>query len=967
MRLIMGYCYWLLSISLICFYTNIQTQSEPIKKEKPDWMEEVSVTHFEEGISRYVFKNGMRVILKKDDSIPSVYILGVFKVGSLYEGDKINSGLSHILEHMAFKGTSQKDAQAIQKEIQEIGGMNNAFTSYDRTGYFIVAKSQFVEKALTILQEQLMDSIIDEKELEKEKDVVVKELERSLEDPWRYLVEKVYLPFLCPHSHCKYNIGGDIYQNKKVTKDELIEYYRKYYNPNRFILAITGDFKEVEIVGILKRLFRDWEPRFVPEVYIPEEDIPTGNREVIIEFENLKNNAKFIIAFWKRKFSQPKERLAFAILSEIMSSGKSSRLHTKLVEEEKIFSDIGFGCEAEKDTIGCNAYGTVLKPENLMIAKERLLDTLYDFVKNPPTQEEFEKVLKSYALSQARSLESPRAVLRSIIRGEFLENSPVLFLRRFDDIKKIKLEDIVNAAKEIFTDDLKYVFGAIVPKGYKDKFEKPPVLEKQEAKIQTTKLDNGIEVVVRHNPVYEYGSVNLVFRDSGYWNQNKDKGGIINLTFELMQRGTKTKDRKTIYNEFEKLGTTFSLENFSSEGHRGYGFSVLKDDLDKALELSSDIILNPSFPEDEFTKVKELLISNINEEDEEPFTIIGKVFLKRFYPEHFYGFYPTVKTIKSVTLEEVKNIYTNFVKPDKFLIVTSGPWTVDVVKSLVQKYFGGWNGVSPKIEITKPPEPKSGYVFMKKKGLKTTTVLIAYRGPSYDDEDRFTGMVFSYIIEPPSVGGRLFNRIRDKEGLAYIVGGGYSPSLLAGAIEGYAQIDAKNVKKVFRLFKDEFNKFKNGEITDKEIKDSISAIENSIYQLLVTNSSYVDLLTAYKLLNRPLDYYKYVLEKVKNVTRKDVVDFAKKYLDHSKALMLVLYPTGKQDKPKVEIELLFQEIAKYLSDPSTFQKIVQMDPSIMNDIVSLQGETVNEEDIPKLKNLLERIKTIFQKLQDQPK
>ncbi len=956
---------------------NIYSQNNTItatEEKKTDWMEVVAVTNFKEGISRYVFKNDMRVVLKEDHTIPSVYILGMFKVGSLYEGDKINSGLSHILEHMAFKGTREKNAEQIQREIQEIGGMNNAFTMRERTGYILNAKSQYVGKALTILKEQLMDSVLDEEELKKEREVVVKELERREEDPWSYLVESIYMPFVCPHSHCKYDVGGDIYQNRKVTREELIQYYKRYYNPNRFVLAITGDFKEKEVIDILRKLFKDWEPRYVPEVYIPEEEPPTADRQIIVEFENIKDNAKFILAASKRKYTGVKEKIAYSILSEILAGSRTSRLYNKLVEEEKILSEVSFGCDTEANYVGCAADGTVIKPENLLNAKNKILEVIYDFAKNPPTQEEFEKVQKSYALEQARSLESPRSVLRGMITGELAENNPVLFIQVFDDLKKVTLQDVIDAYKEFFTDDLKFVFSAVVPKGYRSKFEQVQAGGGERIEnIQQTTLDNGIQIVVRQNNAFGYGALNFAFDGSGYWNQDPEKAGIIGLTFGLLRRGTKTKDRKTIDNEFEKLGTSLSDESFT-EGHRGYSFTVLKDDLDKALELLSDIILNPSFPEDEFNKLKELIIADIKQEEEEPFSLIAKVFSKRFYPNHIYGFRPTIKTIRAITLDEVRKIYDAYIKPDKFIVVSSGPWTIDEIRDKITRYFGKWEGRSIQVKIEKPSQPRGGYVFMKKKGLKTTTVMIAYRAPSYFDSDRIAGIIFSNILEPPSVGGRLFNRIRDKEGLAYVVGGTYSPSAYAGIIEGYAQIDSKNVKKVLRLFKDEFNKFKKGEVTEKEVADAQTTLENSIYQSLATNISFAHLLMTYKILNRPFDYYKKVLEEAKKITKDDVINFAKKYLDHTKALILVLYPAekGKKDNFEHQLKAIVQELGRYLNNPNTAQKIITTDMSIVNDLMQLkqmrqQGGKITQENVQQIKKLLEKVKAAAKKLNEQQK
>ena len=211
------------------------------------------------GAQKHVLDNGLIVIIKEDHSSPLVAVEARVRVGSANEGEFAGSGVSHFVEHMLFKGTASRRVGEIEKEIKSYGGTISGFTSYDYSGYqFVVLKEYFVN-TLDILKDALFNSSLDPKELERERDVILKEIRLNRDEPTRRLSRLLWSTTYRTHPYRHPIIG---YQDlfSKLTRQDLLTYYKKMYIPNNMIVTVVGDIDTeaayahvVEAFGGVKR------------------------------------------------------------------------------------------------------------------------------------------------------------------------------------------------------------------------------------------------------------------------------------------------------------------------------------------------------------------------------------------------------------------------------------------------------------------------------------------------------------------------------------------------------------------------------------------------------------------------------------------------------------------------------------------------------------------------------------------
>src|SRR3989344_8113085 len=200
---------------------------------------------------KFILKNGLKVIIEKRKS-DSVSIEAMVGVGSNYE-DKNISGISHFIEHILFKGTKTKTAKQISSLIEDVGGRLNAYTSKERTAYHGKVPKQYLQVLLDVLSDMLQNPVFDENELKKEKNVVLSEAKIWKDQPrlnqWN-LLEKI----LWKKHPAKNPIIGTVETIKRITRKDILNYYKKYYIPNNITLTIVGDIEDNVLELVKKKL-----------------------------------------------------------------------------------------------------------------------------------------------------------------------------------------------------------------------------------------------------------------------------------------------------------------------------------------------------------------------------------------------------------------------------------------------------------------------------------------------------------------------------------------------------------------------------------------------------------------------------------------------------------------------------------------------------------------------------------------
>jgi len=419
----------------------------------------------------FTLDNGLKIVLVDTKAFPSLTTILLVGAGSRYEKQD-NNGVAHFFEHMAFKGSKKyPNSFLINSTIDSLGGYNNAFTSKDHTGYWIKSTNEHFETAIDVISDMVLNPLIQEEEIEREKGVITEEL-NMYEDTPMYKVGDYFDQLLYKDN----SLGLDIIGTKKTIKEmdrkKFTNYIESLYKPNNSVLAIAGglyssNLKIEDYKKIIEEKFSNWQK----EDYLKIEKVKENQlkQEMLLK-ERKTEQAHFILGF--RTFSRSDEKKYALIVSQALLGGSmSSRLFTQVRErlglcyyirtQSDLFEDVGniatsAGIALDKDKI--KQAITVILNEHKKIKTGELTE---------------EEVTKAKELVKGRfilSLEDSVSIATINGKRILFDNEPVNVKNYIAKIDAVKKEDIINLASEIFVNE-KLNFTMISTFGKKTDFE----------------------------------------------------------------------------------------------------------------------------------------------------------------------------------------------------------------------------------------------------------------------------------------------------------------------------------------------------------------------------------------------------------------------------------------------------------------------------------------------------------------
>ncbi len=287
----------------------------------------------------FVLANGLKVLILEVQKAPVVTVQVWYRVGSRNEVMG-RAGLSHMLEHMMFKGTPAYPKGTFSRTIRKNGGNDNAFTSQDHTAYFELLAADRVELALELEADRMQNLLLDEHEFTLEREVVKEERRLRIEDdPQSFLVESLYAHAFLQHPY-HWPVIGWFPDLNAMKLDDLQHHYDTYYSPNNATLVVVGDVVAETLLPIIQRYFEPIPRGPDPPTVNVEEPDQRGERRFL-----LKRDAQlpFVMAGYRAPGYGNEDAYALAILQSILSDGKSSRLYRALVYDQKIALAVGSG------------------------------------------------------------------------------------------------------------------------------------------------------------------------------------------------------------------------------------------------------------------------------------------------------------------------------------------------------------------------------------------------------------------------------------------------------------------------------------------------------------------------------------------------------------------------------------------------------------------------------------------------
>jgi zinc protease len=843
----------------------------------------------EKGIMKYELDNGLTVILKENHQAKVVAFHMWVRVGSADESDDI-AGISHVYEHMLFKGTEKRGVGEIAGTVEAAGGDINAFTSFDQTVYHITMASEFFDTGLDIMADAIQHSSFDKDEFEKEKEVIIEEIKRGLDIPGRRLNNTFFATTYKVHPYGRPVIGTQE-TVRALSRDKILEYFHKWYRPNNMTLVIVGDFDTDPAVKKINELFKDF-PR--GEDVKKDRDAEPGQDE--FRYVLLKDNISEMHMNFGYHIPEVRDEDNFAldVLAFLLGQGDSSRLYASIKSKKSLVYSIYSYAFTPREP-GILMIGTMLNEKNLNETIKETIKELERLKYEHVTQEELNKAKLNLESDFIYEKETMQGQARKL--GYFATSlDDYLYEEKYlKGISSVTAEDIKRAAKKyINTQNL--TVAMLLP----DKSELEPdkeetlktvkegeglarkeyVSEEKSAsgarEVNKIVLDNGITLLVKENHSNPTFSVRTIFL-GGVRFEDESNNGINNFIAGMLTKGTKKRADDEIADEVESMAGF--LDGYSGKNTIGVSGTFLSKYAKEAFEITADVTLNPEFYEEEVEKRKKHVLASIKRQEDELTGLVFNLFKKTLFEKSPYRFnvLGTKENAESFSKEQLKEYYHNIAAPENLVISVAGDVKADEVSELVKKYFGGMEKgrfKAPDVPVDSPPAEIRTATIEKEK--EQVHIVLGFQGVTVRDDDRIPLEVLSTVLSRQ--GGRLFIELRDKQSLAYSVTSfsqeGYDPGFFAVYIATSPEKKDQAVKGILA----ELEKIVN----EKTPLDELDMAKNYLignHEIgLQKNSAQVANIGFDEIYGLGYDNYKKHTELISAVTPDDVTRIAKKYI-----------------------------------------------------------------------------------------
>lgn len=413
--------------------------------------------------------------------------------------------------------------------------------------------------------------------------------------------------------------------------------------------------------------------------------------------------------------------------------------------------------------------------------------------------------------------------------------------------------------------------------------EPGPAPEINIGQAETFTLDNGLKVYVVENRKLPTLSVSLsLFRDPLL---EGDKSGMLSMFGSVMQAGTTTMSKEELDEAIDFIGASM---NVSSTGM--YGYSLTRHQ-DRLLELMTDVLYNPLFPESELEKNKKQEISGLASEKEDPSAINRKIRDALLYgKDHPYGEQITEETINNVSIEDIKAYYNTYFKPNIASLVLVGNIDVEGAKEIANTYFSTWEqGEIPSQSYDEPnPTEKTAVALMDRETSVQSVINITHTIPlTAGHEDQIKASVVNQILGGGS-SSRLFRNLREDKGYTYGAYSNFSSQKLIGAFSASASVRNAVTDSAINEFLYEFKRIREEEVADEELNNAIASITGSFARSLESPQTVANFALNIDRYNLPIDYYATYLQKLNEVGKQEVMETAQKYIQPDKANIVVV-------------------------------------------------------------------------------
>ncbi len=849
-------------------------------------------------IQTHTLTNGMQVLLEESYAARVVSFNILVKVGSANETDA-EAGMSHLIEHMLFKGTPTRPTGTIARDVEAAGGEINAYTSLDQTVYYINMASQFASAGLEILADAVQHPLFDADELAREKEVVLEEVRREQDNPSRMAVE-----YLFEHAYRRHPYGRPIIGFPKTvrsfTRDTVLSFFRKWYTPQNIVLVAIGDFSAKKMLAQIERCFADFRGPAAPAHQPPAEP---AQAKAKLALHPMNIQSTYLTMGYHIPEIAHEDVPAIDVLSHILGGTDSSRLEQEIKERRHLVHNIYAYAFTPKDP-GLFVVGATLADRDAAKAVEAIRREIARVRELPVTSEELARAklaIRSQEIYDKETVGGQAAKLVSFIATTGRED----FEKRYYQIlADVRAEQVLEVARRyLVPTNCTGVF--VVPERSKWVRQEAP-LEKTLTKApkaaaaatpapeakptpRRVRLKNGVSLVLLENHTHPIVSI-CAAALGGVRSETKRTNGISVLTARLLTKGTTARSAIDIAREIEDIAG--SIDGFSGRNTMGLKAEFLSEHLRQGFALFADVLTHPAFDPKEVEKEKQLQRKAIRDQEDALSSLAFIEFLKALYPKHPYGLRAlgSRESVKRLTRIAVRRHHRDLLRAKNLVITIAGDFNPKEVQALAEENLADLpRGAAKRLKLKDDPRPaKPRTSEVVKKAKQQAHIVLGYRGIALNSADRFAMAVLNNILA--GQGGRLFRELRDRMSLAYAVSSVNQTGIEPGYIAVYIGTEPGKVETAIGGIHQELGRVRDEPVTAEELERSKQYLVGTYELDAQRTGALAGIHTFNELYGLGLKEFERYPERILRVTRQDVQRVAKKYIRPEATTLAVVKP-----------------------------------------------------------------------------
>lgn len=738
-----------------------------------------------EGVRRVVLPNGLTLLVQRDPTAPAVAVVSHVRAGFFDEPDRL-AGVSHVLEHMLFKGTPTRGVGQIAQETKAAGGYLNAATSYDHTTYYAVLPAGSLPVALDLQSDALRRSTLDEEELRRELRVIIEEARRKLDTPSAVAAETLFALLFDQHRIRRWRIGTEAHL-AALSHADLAGYYRSRYVPERTIVSMAGDLDPDLALDTAREFFAGWPAAAPAQDPSPEEP---PHREV--RARTLRGDVRRadLVVGWRAVPALHPDAAALDVAAAVLGAGRASWLYRSLRAPGHVMS-VG-AWHYSPTEVGVFSVAADLDAAKLGEALEGIAAGVARLRAAGPSADDLSRVRRLLRARWARRLETVEGRAGALAAAEALGGVHLLD-EEYDRLLAVTAEDVRRVAAEWLTPDavaavaflpegaepdltaevLRHAFetpGAVPPEQPDPPVQPAPPPVPVRGAVTSGVLHvqlPGVDLLIGRKPGVPLVSVGAYRRRTVP--DTLKAAGLAALSVRSAVRGAGGMDPAELALAFERLGG--GLSPHVSSDWFGFGTSVLADQAIEGAGLLHTVLHAPGFAEEEVVRERGTLADEVAQVADDMLRYPVQLALRAGFGDSGYGLpvQGLPESIGVLSAGMVRGWHACELAEGRTAVVAVG----DLEPERFAERLAGWFGKDPAREaasiarVGRWRDAGAPTVSAVERAKRQTGFAMLFPGPSRTDSDRFAAMVWCAIAS--GLGGRLFHALRDKKSLAYTV------------------------------------------------------------------------------------------------------------------------------------------------------------------------------------------------------